>query len=100
MKQSNFNDGIVNVYNDKGQKTDFGAKKNVKTLDDMEFVVKLAYDEKSKRQQDYEFAEQMGTKLTMKICTPLVSSVHSKQKAVINSYLYDITHIDPDRTKK
>lgn len=99
MRMNNYNDGVVHIYNEVGGKTDFNAKKNAKKLADLEFVVKLPYDEKTVRQQDYEYFDQSSTKTTMKIVTPLVSLVGNKQKAVINGYLYGITHISPSRKR-
>lgn len=93
-KLSTFNDGVVSIYREKERKTDFAARKNVATLDDMEFIVKLAFEESSVRQQDLEFAEQSGFSLSMKAKTRYVPSVRQKMKAVISGYLYDIRYID------
>lgn len=89
-----FTSGVVSIYKEKDRKTDFSAKRNPKTLDDLEFIVKLSYDEASKRQQDLEFAEQAGFQLSLKIRTRYVPEVRSKMKAVINGYLYDISYLD------
>lgn len=89
-----FGDGVVSIYKEKDRKTDFNARRNVATLDDMEFIVKLNYAEASKRQQDLDFAEQSGFSLNYKIRTRYVRSVQSKQKAVIGNDLYDIRYID------
>ena len=94
LKPTRFNDGVVEIYREKDRKTDFGAKRNAVTLDDMEFVVKLAYQESSKRQQDLEFAEQNGFSLTYKIRTRYVKGVRADLKAVIDGYLYDIQYVD------
>lgn len=94
-----FSDGIVQVFRQKDRKTDFNARRNVKTLDDMEFIVKLAFAEASKRQQDLEFAEQSGFQLAMKVRTRYVPTVESKMKAVIDDYLYDISYIDKSGTE-
>lgn len=93
-KLSKFNDGVLFVYREKDIKTNFSARRNVQTLDDMDFIVKLNYEESSKRQQDLEFAEQLGFSLSLKVKTRWVSSVASKMKAVINGYLYDIRYLD------
>lgn len=89
-----FGDGVVSIYKERDRKTDFNARRNVVTLDDMEFIVKLNYAEASKRQQDLDFAEQSGFALNYKIRTRHVRSVQSKQKAVINGDLYDIRYVD------
>lgn len=91
---STFNDGVASIYREKDRKTDFAAKRNVASLEDMDFVVKLAYQESSKRQQDMEFAEQSGFSLSLKVKTRYVPSVKTKLKAVIDGYLYDIRYVD------
>ena len=68
-------------------------------MEDLEWIVKLPFSEKACRQQDYTFAEQMGTKLTMKVVAPYLPVVKNKQKVIIAGYLYDITHVDPDKPK-
>lgn len=94
MRPTAFSDGVVTICRQKERKTDFGARRNVLTMDDMEPVVKLAFAEASKRHQDLEFAEQSGFQLSMKVRTRYVPSVESKMKAVIENYLYDISYID------
>lgn len=100
MKKSRFsryNDGMVSIYREKSRQTDFSAKRNVDVLEDMDFVVKLAFEEMSKREQDLEFAEQMGFSLSLKVKTRLVPGVDNKCKAVIDGYLYDISYVDKTR---
>ncbi len=98
-KFSRYNDGVVLIYREKENKSNFGAKENVSVLDDMDFVVKLDYEEAAKREQDIEFAQQMGYSLSLKVKTRLFSEVKSKCKAVINGYLYDIFDVDKSRTE-
>lgn len=93
-KLSTFNDGVVSIYRERDRKTDFSAKRNVTALSDMDFIVKLAYMESSKRQQDMEFAEQSGFSLSLKIKTRYVPTVKTKMKAVIGNTLYDIRYSD------
>lgn len=98
-KFSRYNDGVVSIYREivEERKTDFSAKRNVQTLEDMEYIGKLAFEEASKREQDLEFAEQHDFTLSLKIKTRLVKSVDNKCKAVIDGYLYDISYIDKNR---
>ena len=96
-KFSKYNDGVVHIYREKERRTDFNAKQNVSILDNMNFVVKLAIEQAAKREQDLEFAEQNGFSLTAKIKTRLVKNVDNKCKAVIDGYLYDVSHIDQSR---
>ena len=69
MKITNYNDGYIRVYKERNKESDFGARKNIKTFDDLEFIVKLAYKECSKRQQDFDFAESRNRTLNIKIKT-------------------------------
>ena len=46
-KLRTYNDGFVRIYREKERMTDFSAKRNVDTEDDMDFVVKLAFEESS-----------------------------------------------------
>jgi hypothetical protein len=96
---SRYNDGVVSVYREKERRTDFSAKQNVSTLDNMDFIVKLAFEESAKREQDLEFAEQNDFTLSMKVRTRLVKGVDNKCKAVIDDYLYDVSYIDKSRTE-
>ena len=98
-KFSKYNDGVVSIYREKPKKTDFNAKKNVSAFDDMDFVVKLAFEESSRREQDIDFAEQMGFSLTLKVRTRYFEKVDNKCKAVINGYLYDVSYVDKTRTE-
>ena len=94
-----YNDGIVYIYRDTDRRSNFGAKQNAKTLDDMNLVAKLAFAEQSKRQQDLEFAEQQGFALNLKIKTRFIKGIDNKCKAVIDGYLYDVSYVDASRTE-
>ena len=96
---STYNDGVVRIYREKERKTDFNAKQNVSALDNMTFIVRLDYQEMSKREQDLEFANQNGFSLSLKIKTRLVKGVDNKCKAIIDGYLYDVSYIDKSRTE-
>lgn len=98
-KFSRYNDGVISVYREKPRRTDFAAKQNVSALDDMDFVVKLAFEESSRREQDIDFAEQMGFALTLKVRTRYFDGVDNKCKAVIGGYLYDVSYVDKTRTE-
>ena len=97
LKLSKYNDGVVFIYREKERMTDFSAKKNVSILEDMDFVAKLDFGESSIRQQDLDFAEQNDFSLEYKIRTRYVNSIDNKCKAVINNYLYDVSHVDKNR---
>ena len=97
-KFSRYNDGVISVYREKRKQTNFNAIENVSVLDDMDFVVKLAFEESSRREQDIDFAEQMGFALTLKVRTRYFDGVDNKCKAVIGDYLYDVSYVDKTRT--
>ena len=88
---SNYNDGIVYIVKKKQKSTDFNAAKNALSRDDLEEVVKLAYEEKSKRDEDIEFASSQGRTLSLKIKT---------RKAIAGDTLYSIIKLDHDRAKQ
>lgn len=94
-----YNDGVVRIYRNSDRATDFGARKNVHSVKDMILIAKLDYAEQSKRQQDIEFAEQMGFSLALKIKTLFIKAVDNKCKCVIEGCLYDIYSIDKTRTE-
>ena len=94
-----FNDGVVQVYREVDLKTDFSAKRNVHSLDDMRLIAKLDFAEQSRRQQDMEFADQMGFALALKIKTRYLRGVDNKCKCVIGDMLDDISYIDTTRTE-
>lgn len=98
-KFSKYNDGFVRVYREKERQSDFSAKKNVSTLEDMDFIVRLDFEEMSKREQDLQFAEQNDFTLSMKIKTRFFKGVDNKCKAVIDGYLYDVSYIDKTKTE-
>lgn len=94
-----YNDGMVFLYREKKRESSFGAKLNAVSLEHLDYIVKLAYGELSKRQQDIEFAQQQSFSLDMKIKTRFFNGVDNKCKAVINGYLYDIEYIDTTKTE-
>lgn len=90
-----YNDGVVEVYRQRDRMTDFNARRNVGSAEDLgELVATLAYYECSMRVQDLEFAEQSGFSLAYKVKTPYLAGVQAKHKAVIGRMLYDIAHVD------
>lgn len=97
---SRYNDGVVSIYREKGNRSNFAAKENVSALDDMEFVAKLDFELSTKREQDVQFAEQMGFSLSVKIRTRFLQSVDNRCKAVIDGYLYDVSYVDKNRTEQ
>lgn len=99
LKFSRYNDGVVKIYREKERRTDFSAKRNVATVDDMDFVIKLEFEESAKREEDQEFAAQHNFSLSLKIRTRYRKEVDNKCKAVIDGYLYDVSHVDKNRVE-
>ena len=95
-------DGFALVYRPKVEenKSYFGAKVNIKKINELETLFKLAYSQCSKRLQDMEFAESSGRELTLKIKTRLVQGIKNTDKVVIDGPLYDIIYIDEDRINR
>lgn len=75
-------------------------KRMVKSLDDLEYLGFLCFTEKSKRQQDIEFAEQHGANLTTKIATPDLIPPDSDYNVVINNVIYAIIYVDHDKKNR
>lgn len=94
-----YNDGVVHIYRDMDRRSNFGAKLNVSSIEELKFIAKLSYAEQSKRQQDIEFANQMGFSLELKIKTRYIKSIDNKCKAVIDGVLYDINYVDTTKTE-
>lgn len=87
-------DGVLKVYKKKNRKTDFGARRNIESIDDMTFVCSLCFNAQTIREQDYEFAERSDFKLSFKVLTPRFDLVESDCLALIGSTLFDISHTD------
>lgn len=94
-----YNDGVVHIYRERPRTTEFGAKRNVASVRDMDFLVRLDYEESSRREEDLEFAEKIGFSLTLKIKTRAVAGIDNKCKAVIDGYLYDVRYLDRSRAE-
>lgn len=89
-----YNDGIAKFYEKKD------SCKNVKSLDDLNYLGFLYFEERSKRQEDVEFAEQQGNQLTLKISTPDDGNMDNHRNVVIGNVIYSIINIDRDKEKR
>ena len=99
-KISNYNDGYIRVYEEIPVKVNFGAKENIKSKDNLKFIVKLAYEECNKRQQDLEFAEASSRTLNIKVKTRFYNNLKNDYKITIENTLYDIVNIDEDKKNR
>lgn len=91
-QMNSYNDGVMKLY----KKI---TEKNVKGLNDLQYLSKLAFTEKTIRQEDIEFAMQQDKKITMKIVTPDDGNMDTSRCAVIGGVIYGIIHIDRDKKK-
>lgn len=82
------------MWRDKGAKTDFGARRNVRSTEDMEPVAVLCYATASIREQDYDFAERSDFKLSLKVRTPRLAAVTPGLLATVGETLFDVSHTD------
>ena len=89
-----YNDGIAKFYEKKDQ------NKNIRSLEDLKYLGFLYFEEKSKRQEDIEFAEQLGNQLTLKIATQDNGNMDSDRNVVIDGIIYSIIHIDRNQKKR
>lgn len=94
-----YNDGVADLYRDPAPLNAFNGARNRRTVDGMEPICPAAFAQKAMRQQDVEFADAMGFKLTMKICCPRVPGADAGCFAVIDDYLYRISHADPGKSE-
>lgn len=89
-----YTSGICEVCQDAAGTTDFKAKKNAKSRSDLAPLVKLPFEDLSKREQDLTFAEQRGYSLSRKIRTPNPHCVRIGHICIIGSMLYAIKYMD------
>ena len=94
-----YNDGVISIYREKVKRSNFAAKENVSVLEDMDFVVKLAFEESSRREQDLEFANQNDFTLSLKVRVRYFPAVDNHCKAVIDGFLFDVAYVDKSRTE-
>lgn len=102
MKRTNkYTDGVIKVYKSKAKKTEFNAPKNAKRLSDLELLVKLPFDEKSKREKDLEYCYQLGNELSLKLVTPMCGeTIGSQNKVIVERTLYDVIYVDTDKKNR
>ena len=89
-----FNQGILYIAEISTQDTDFGAPTNATKVSDLETLVKLEYEEMSKRERDLEFAQASDHSLDLKVRTRFHSSASTDRQVLIGRTLYDIFQVD------
>lgn len=95
-----YNSGVLEIYNRKEIKSDFGAVKNITSKSDLVFVAKFPFTEMSKRDEDMEFAERQGRSLSLKVKIRFADLVKQSCDIVIENELYNIYKMDSDRAKQ
>ncbi len=95
-KHKEYLDGWVYIYNRK----DNTDNRNIKNLEDLAYINRLAFNEKSARNEDVIFAESIGCSLSKKIKVTEVKFLKEKQFAKINDILFYIYRLDIDKTNK
>lgn len=95
-----YNDGYLHIYRQNQAPSDFGAVLNTRTTNDMEYIIKLAYSERSKREEDIEWAESCDRTLSFKAVCPLADFVKTSYQVVCTGKLYSIINIDYDRKNR
>ena len=77
---STFNDGVLFICKPESDHSTFNAVKNPKKKTELDKILKLNYDEMSRREQDLQFAESQGRNLTLKVKTRLRSQVQNSTR--------------------
>ncbi len=99
-KRTSFNDGMLKIVEQINDNSSFNAQINATKNNDLRVIKKLFYSVQTIRQQDIEFANEMGSSLNLKVKTRLDHSVSTHHKIIINHTLYDILQLDPDYGNK
>ena len=99
FKPKIYNDGVIDIYSEKENKSDFNAKINAETLADLDFIAKMNFSYMSIREQDSAYADSLGRKLDFKIKIPFYDAIKQEHIAVFDNMFYDIYSMDIDKVK-
>ena len=91
---SRYNQGVLFIAQISTQDTDFGAVTNATKMSDMTKLVRLDYEEMSKRERDVSFAEASDHTLDLKVKTRYHAAAKAHRQVLINNKLYDIFQVD------
>ena len=95
-----YTDGYLYICDSANARTSFGAKVNEMKKSDLKNLKKFAFAEMNRRGEDFEFAESVSRKLTIKVKIPYRPGITTDQKVLHENTLYDIFKIDYDSDKK
>lgn len=96
-QMSRYNDGYLTVYEASKEKSSFSAVMNTENLDNAKKIVKLAYEERSRRSEDIEWAQARDRILSLKVCCPFFLLVNTSNQVICADTLYSIINVDYDR---
>lgn len=91
-----YSSGVLTVVEQKQVMTDFGARRNAKTLDDTNPLASLCYEVVSIRDSDQEFADREAFTLSLKVKCPAFNVVKPDHMVIIDRMLYAIKYMDKD----
>ena len=97
---STFNDGILWICEPEDISSDFGAVKNTTKKEALKRIVKLAFKEMSKRDQDMDFAESQGRVLSIKVKCRIWPKANKMHLVLIGKVLYSIINLDEERNSQ
>ncbi|MCD8198243.1 MAG: hypothetical protein LUE24_13945 [Lachnospiraceae bacterium] len=96
-----YNDGVVTVCRETAASSSFAARQGAESEADLETVCKLDFAENSCREQDSEYANQMGYRLDRKISArkPGNIRIDTECSALIGRTLYAVNNVEYTRTE-
>jgi len=95
-----YNNGVMYICQPTEEKSSFAAAKNPTKESDFKKLEHLDFEEKSRREQDMDFAEGQGRALSMKVKTRLREWIDKTYPVIISGVLYSTIHIDYDRRRR
>ena len=92
-----YNDGVLFICDPPEKCSSFGAVQNAAKAEDLKKIVKLSYQEMSKRDQDIAFAQSRDRQLSMKVKAVEHKEAGAEKNVLIRNVLYSVIYIDHDR---
>lgn len=95
-----YNHGVMHICQPAEGKSSFAAAKNPTKESDLKKLERLDFEETSRREQDMDFAESQGRRLSMKVKTRIREWIDKTYPVIIGGVLYETIYIDYDRKKR
>lgn len=91
-----YNSGVCQICRETRDPSAFAARITPDSMDDLRVICTLDFSEQSCRNEDREYAQQMGYSLDRKISTrrPGTLEINTKFSAVIGKTLYHIGNVE------